>query len=165
MDNINLQALTKTQLEDLAASIEQELLNRKTVPLEQQLELEVMQHLQDTGVIPPQESGLPWSDPDSDMAKMYRPGVEVVHNGGVYRSVYPALNPHEPGTDNGQAWKFLRPAEEAEDGIPEFFEGEDLLVGDVRRYEGKKYRVAQAHRTQWNWNPERMPSFWEPVED
>lgn len=95
---------------------------------------------------------------------MYRPGVEVVHNEGVYRSKYPGLNPYEPGSDNGSAWRFVRPAEESEDGFPEFFEGDDLLVGDVRRFEGKAYRVAQTHTTQWNWSPQRMPRFWESVE-
>ena len=38
--------------------------------------------------------------------------------------------------------------------------GESVSVGDVRRYNGKLYKVIQAHTTQADWTPDSVPALW-----
>lgn len=38
--------------------------------------------------------------------------------------------------------------------------GESVEVGDVRRYNGKLYKVIQAHTTQADWTPDSVPALW-----
>lgn len=42
--------------------------------------------------------------------------------------------------------------------------GEDLSVGDRIEYEGKLYKVVQAHTTQESWKPDLVPSLFEPID-
>ena len=39
-------------------------------------------------------------------------------------------------------------------------EDEWVIIGDLRMYEGRYYRCLSPHKTQWNWNPGRMPTWW-----
>ena len=36
-------------------------------------------------------------------------------------------------------------------------------VGDVASYDGVLYRVEQAHRSQADWTPDKVPALWAPV--
>ena len=38
--------------------------------------------------------------------------------------------------------------------------GESVSVGNVRRYNGKLYKVIQAHATQADWTPDIVPALW-----
>ena len=38
--------------------------------------------------------------------------------------------------------------------------GENVNVGDIRKYNGKLYRVIQAHTTQADWTPDSVPALW-----
>lgn len=38
--------------------------------------------------------------------------------------------------------------------------GESVNVGDIRKYNGKLYRVIQAHTTQADWTPDSVPALW-----
>lgn len=42
--------------------------------------------------------------------------------------------------------------------------GEDLSVGERIEYEGKLYKVVQAHTTQESWTPDLTPSLFEPID-
>ena len=37
---------------------------------------------------------------------------------------------------------------------------ESVEVGDIRKYDGKLYRVIQAHTTQADWKPDSVPALW-----
>lgn len=40
---------------------------------------------------------------------------------------------------------------------------EVVIVGDIRRYDGKLYRCLQAHTTQAQWKPAATPALWAVV--
>ena len=42
--------------------------------------------------------------------------------------------------------------------------GEELTVGDRIEYEGKLYKVVQAHTTQEGWAPDLTPALFEPID-
>ena len=42
--------------------------------------------------------------------------------------------------------------------------GEELTVGDRIEYEGKLYKVVQAHTTQEGWTPDLTPALFEPID-
>ncbi len=41
--------------------------------------------------------------------------------------------------------------------------GESLAVGDIRSYDGKLYKVVQAHTTQADWTPDATPALWTEI--
>lgn len=47
---------------------------------------------------------------------------------------------------------------------PDWIVGKDLSVGERIEYEGKLYKVVQAHTTQENWTPDLTPSLFEPID-
>ena len=42
-------------------------------------------------------------------------------------------------------------------------DGHAYSVGDVASYDGVLYRVVQAHRSQADWTPDKVPALWTPV--
>lgn len=42
--------------------------------------------------------------------------------------------------------------------------GEELTVGDRIEYEGKLYKVVQAHTAQESWTPDLTPALFEPID-
>lgn len=47
---------------------------------------------------------------------------------------------------------------------PDWKVGQELSVGDRVEYEGKLYKVVQAHTTQESWTPDLTPSLFEPID-
>ena len=47
---------------------------------------------------------------------------------------------------------------------PDWEIGKNLSVGDRIEYEGKLYKVVQAHTTQESWTPNLVPSLFEPID-
>lgn len=45
-----------------------------------------------------------------------------------------------------------------------FKEGERLNVGDIRKYKGILYEVIQAHTTQSDWTPDKVPALFKVYE-
>lgn len=48
--------------------------------------------------------------------------------------------------------------------FPDWEIGDELSVGDRVEYEGKLYRVIQAHTSQEMWTPDITPSLFEPID-
>ena len=42
-------------------------------------------------------------------------------------------------------------------------DGHAYSVGDVASYDGVLYRVVQAHRSQADWTPDKVPALWTPT--
>ena len=54
--------------------------------------------------------------------------------------------------------------------VVDLFDGFDAekrvyKVGDVASYDGVLYRVVQAHRSQADWTPDKVPALWTPVRE
>lgn len=47
--------------------------------------------------------------------------------------------------------------------IPDWAPGQVVAVGDLRMYQGIKYRCRQAHTTQAGWTPTVVPALWEII--
>lgn len=48
--------------------------------------------------------------------------------------------------------------------FPDWTVDKELNVGDRIEYEGKLYKVVQAHTTQESWKPDLTPSLFEPID-
>lgn len=48
--------------------------------------------------------------------------------------------------------------------FPDWTVGKDLNVGDRIEYDGKLYKVVQAHTVQENWKPDATPALFEPID-
>jgi hypothetical protein len=48
--------------------------------------------------------------------------------------------------------------------FPDWTVGKELNVGDRIEYEGKLYKVVQAHTTQESWAPNVTPALFEPID-
>lgn len=48
--------------------------------------------------------------------------------------------------------------------FPNWETGANLYVGDRVEYEGKLYKVVQAHTTQETWKPDITPALFEPID-
>lgn len=44
--------------------------------------------------------------------------------------------------------------------FPEWAEGEEVALDDVRAFDGVLWRVRQAHTTQSDWTPPQVPALW-----
>jgi chitodextrinase len=51
-------------------------------------------------------------------------------------------------------------AEQVPNAYPEWETGVAYKVGDRRRYDGRLYRCVQAHTSQANWTPDKVPALW-----
>lgn len=48
--------------------------------------------------------------------------------------------------------------------FPDWTIGKELSVGERIEYEGKLYKVVQAHTTQESWTPDATPALFEPID-
>jgi hypothetical protein len=51
-------------------------------------------------------------------------------------------------------------AEQVPNAYPEWETGVAYKVGDRRRYDGRLYRCVQAHTSQADWTPDKVPALW-----
>ena len=89
---------------------------------------------------------------------------EVTHEGKPYTSLIPA-NTTEPGSDP-RWWKDLTPKPEpADPNAPKPWSGDYVVyvVGALVAYNGRTYRVRQAHTSQPGWTPSAVPALFKAL--
>lgn len=112
------------------------------------------------------KAGDPWVMPASAL-EVYGQGDVVTHNGKRWLSLIPN-NVREPGEaadpQSYRWWKDLTPAPQPAPG-PQPWDGNgaQYKVGDQVTYQGKTYRVLQAHQTQPHWTPTAVASLYQVV--
>ena len=47
--------------------------------------------------------------------------------------------------------------------FPDWTAGETVSVGAVRQFDSNLWRVVQAHKSQADWTPDKVPALWTPV--
>lgn len=109
------------------------------------------------------QDSAPWSQPLGAF-DAYGVGAKVKHGGRLWSSLVPA-NVWEPTEAVPTLWEDLGPAEAAPDpeppaAAPEWVTDHDYKVGDVVTFEGRRYGVIQAHRSQAGWTPVVVPALW-----
>lgn len=128
-----------------------------------------------------------WVDPGTDHAKMYKFGEVIKHNGQLYESTHKGLNHWNPGAQgiDDRIWRLIpqlveRPAIMDEIAEPEpnqptpqpttptvntnkWKSGVKYSTGQEVSYQGKTYRVVQAHTSQPGWEPSNVPALWSAI--
>lgn len=173
--------LSDDELTEAKRLVAQEAQDRRSKPAVEAGKAEVIAELREQGVIkkpavateaPADEAGVKkvpaWKNPGVDHAKMYLFGDVVSHNGRVWRSEVQGLNSWEPGADGvwGNIWADVTPqAEETEQDntAPVWKERAKYAAGDRVAYDGSVYQVIQAHTSQADWLPNKVPSLYKKV--
>lgn len=163
---------------------------RQALPKVEAGQAELMEELRKQGVVAapaaedavvedkPVEEYPQWVNPGADHSKMYTPGMVVRHEGELWESTMPGLNPYEPGLPTTwAAWRKATPASEAadspvegggdtpDDGVQPWAPGQTVAPGDERSYNGVTYVVVQGHTTQAGWEPNVVPALWKVKEN
>ena len=93
------------------------------------------------------------------VGKAYRVGDVCSHGGKVYRCVQAHKSQADWTPDKVPAlFKVHRTPE-----MTEWVAGIDVKAGEKLTYKGATYEVAQSHRTQAGWEPDRVPSLWKKI--
>lgn len=113
------------------------------------------------------KDGDTWAQPVSSLGA-YRQGAVVTHGGKRWESLIPN-NVRPPGEaadpQSYRWWKDLTPVPDPPVGQPPQWDpnGRAYKVGDLVTYQGKTYRVLQAHPSQPGWTPAAVPALWTVV--
>ena len=95
-------------------------------------------------------------DPDSHA---YSVGDVTSYDGVLYRVVQAHRSQADWTPDKVPAlFKVHRTPE-----MTEWVAGIDVKAGEKLTYKGATYEVAQSHRTQAGWEPDRVPSLWKKI--
>ena len=101
-----------------------------------------------------------WIAP-SGAHNVYPQGYRVSHNGKVWMNTHHA-NSWEPGTTNSQWIEEVTEPEMGEPPVMTWGVGQAVTVGDVRLYNGQKWKAKIAHVTHDGWVPsEATYAVWE----
>lgn len=171
LETINLTTVTTTDLLALSRRIEQEYSRRRVLEeAPAQAEGLAKSYLEATGRLAVETGGtapttVPAYIQPTGAHDAYPKGAYITFEGKVYKSLIPA-NVWTP-TAYARGWEQVAgkdvPAQPATPAAPAWEAGKAYKVDDLVLYQGKTYRVVQAHTSAAHWPPNAVPALYAVV--
>ena len=171
LETIDLTTVTTTDLLALSRRIEQEYSRRRVLEeAPAQADEIATKYLEAKGRLAVEKGGTaPTTVPDyiqpTCAHDAYPKGAYITFEGKVYKSVIPA-NVWTP-TAYARGWEQVSPAnvpaQPATPAAPAWEVGKAYKVDDLVLYQGKTYRVVQAHTSAAHWPPNAVPALYAVV--